>query len=206
MRSIKGRLRKRSSLICMRKVVCSRGNIFADHTGDWVEPVSTKYRGYDVYQMPPNSQGFTGLPALNILENFDLSAIEHGTFEYYHLLIESLKLSFIDRNRHLTDPAFYEAPLQRLLSKSYARELAQSIRMDRSITVPGLEMGSDTAYAAVVDEEGNAVSFIQSLYFEFGSAFTARDTGVLLQNRGCFFSLDPHHINRLEPRKRTFHR
>ncbi len=178
---------------------------FADHTGNWVEPISTDYRGYTVYQMPPNSQGFAALMALNILKNFDLQAAGHGTFAYYHLLIEALKLSFVDRNRHLTDPDFYDVPLSQLLSAAYANKLAQTIRMDRAQDILGTEMGSDTAYAAVVDEEGNAVSFIQSLYFEFGSAWTAGETGVLLQNRGSFFSLDPHHINRLEPRKRTFH-
>src|SRR5690606_22329881 len=129
--------------------------------------------------------------ALNILKNFDLQAAGHGTFAYYHLLIEALKLSFVDRNRHLTDPDFYDVPLSQLLSAAYANKLAQTIRMDRAQDILGTEMGSDTAYAAVVDEEGNAVSFIQSLYFEFGSAWTAGETGVLLQNRGSFFSLDP---------------
>jgi len=178
---------------------------FADHEGDWVDPISTTYRGYDVYQMPPNSQGFAALMALNIAERFDLSAIEHGSPEYYHLLIEAIKLSFRDRNRYLTDPAFAAIPLDRLLDKSYAAELADSIRMDRTVDVDAVPQGNDTAYAAVVDEEGNAVSFIQSLYFEFGSGFIPGDTGILLQNRGSFFSLDPNHVNRLAPHKRTFH-
>ncbi|MFC5648548.1 gamma-glutamyltransferase [Paenibacillus solisilvae] len=178
---------------------------FADHTGNWVTPLSTAYRDYTVYQVPPNSQGFTGLMTLNMLENYQLDQIPHGSFEYYHLLIESLKLSFRDRNQVLTDPDFSNIPIDRLISKSYAAELAQQIDMQHEQGVASGSMGSDTAYAAVVDQEGNAVSFIQSLYFEFGSAVVAGDTGILLQNRGSFFSLDPGHVNYLEPHKRTFH-
>lgn len=178
---------------------------FAAHSGEWVEPIRGSYRGYDLYQAPPNSQGFTGIMALQILEQFDLAAMEHGSYEYYHVLTEALKLSFRDRNRYLTDPAFSAVPLDRLLSKEYAAELAALINRDAAVDINSQPVGSDTAYAAVVDEDGNAVSFIQSLYFEFGSGVVAGDTGVLLQNRGSFFSLDPNHINRLEPRKRTFH-
>lgn len=178
---------------------------FADHHGDWVEPLAIPYRDYTVYQVPPNSQGFVGLMTLNVLENFDFSQIPHGSFEYYHLLVEALKLTFRDRNQVLTDPVFYDIPLDRLLSKKYAAELAKAIRLDRSEPVASSSMGSDTAYAAVVDQEGNAVSFIQSLYFEFGSGVVAGDTGILLQNRGSYFSLDSAHVNCLEPRKRTFH-
>ncbi|WP_309120731.1 gamma-glutamyltransferase [Paenibacillus sp.] len=179
---------------------------FADHRGDWAEPLSGTYRGYDVYQAPPNSQGFTGIMTLNLLERFDLAgAVEEGSFEYYHLLVEALKLSFRDRDAYLTDPAFARIPLDRLLSKTYAAELAAEIRMDLAREANAEPIGNDTAYAAVVDREGNAVSFIQSLYFEFGSAVTAGSTGILLQNRGSYFSLDPNHVNTLEPRKRTFH-
>lgn len=178
---------------------------FADHKGDWVEPISVGYRGYDMYQVPPNSQGFSSLMALNILELYDVSAIEHGSFEYYHIMIEALKLAFQDRNRHLTDPDFHHIPLQLLLSKEYARQLSQNISMGECVSLEPLSMGSDTAYAAVMDDEGNAVSFIQSLYFEFGSSVMMPNTGILLQNRGSFFSLDPRHVNCLEPRKRTFH-
>jgi gamma-glutamyltranspeptidase/glutathione hydrolase len=178
---------------------------FADHRGDWVTPLSCGYRGYEVCQMPPNSQGFVGLMALNVLETFDFGSVEHGSREYYHLLIEALKLSFRDRNEVLTDPDFHDIPLERLLSKSYAAELASAIRPDRTVQLEAEPMGGDTAFAAVVDKEGNAVSFIQSLYFEFGSGVVAGETGVLLQNRGSFFSLDPRHVNCLQPRKRTFH-
>ncbi|CAM3785378.1 gamma-glutamyltransferase [Cohnella lubricantis] len=180
-------------------------NDFADHAGFWAEPIRGSYRGVDLYQVPPNSQGFTGIMALQALERFDLQAAGHGTFDYYHLMIEALKLSFLDRDRYLTDPAFSQVPLERLLSKEYAAELAGAIDPNRALDAGTLPVGSDTAYAAVVDEDGNAVSFIQSLYFEFGSAVTAGETGILLQNRGSFFSLDPKHVNRLEPNKRTFH-
>ena len=178
---------------------------FKEHCGNWTEPLSTTYRGYTVYQVPPNSQGFVGLMALNILENFDLAAIPHGSYEYYHLLTESLKRSFQDRNEFLTDPDFDDIPLEKLLSKSYAKKIARSISLKKALDVQTRPIGSDTAHAAIVDEEGNAVSFIQSLYFEFGSGIVAGDNGIIMQNRGSFFSLDPTNVNRLEPRKRTFH-
>ncbi|WP_141430906.1 gamma-glutamyltransferase [Bacillus sp. 03113] len=178
---------------------------FADHKGNWSEPLSTTYRGYKMYQVPPNSQGFTGLMALNILENFDLASIPHGSYEYYHLLVESLKRSFQDRNQFLTDPDFHTIPIDKLISKSYAVEMAEGISFQAAKDISTQSVGSDTAHAAVVDEEGNAVSFIQSLYFEFGSGIVAGNTGVIMQNRGSFFSLDPTNVNCLEPRKRTFH-
>lgn len=120
------------------------------------------------------------------------------------MLVEALKKSFLDRNAVLTDPVFADIPLERLLNKSYAKQLAEEIGY---IAEPAESrpIGSDTAYAAVMDSDGNAVSFIQSLYFEFGSAVTAGDTGILIQNRGSFFSLDENHVNTLEPRKRSFH-
>lgn len=178
---------------------------FADHHGSWTDPISTTYRDYTVCQVPPNSQGFVGLMALNILENFELTNIPHGSFEYYHLLVEALKRSFRDRNGVLTDPDFFDIPLEKLISKTYGKEMADEINMEKVLPLDTRPVGSDTAHAAVVDEEGNAVSFIQSLYFEFGSGVVAGDTGVIMQNRGSFFSLDPSHVNRLEPRKRTFH-
>lgn len=177
---------------------------FADHHGNWVEPISTTYRDHTIYQVPPNSQGFVGLMALNILEHFPLKNIQHGSAEYYHLLVEALKLSFRDRNAVLTDPEFHDIPLDRLLDKQYAMKLAAEIQTDAN-QVTSSPVGNDTAYAAVVDKEGNAVSFIQSLYFEFGSGVVAGNTGILLQNRGSFFSLDPTQVNTLEPSKRSFH-
>lgn len=178
---------------------------FAEHRGKWEEPLCGSYRGRVIYQSPPNSQGFTGIMILNMLETFDFTEIDHGSFDYYHRLVEAVKLVFRDRDQVLTDPDFAEIPLDRLLSKSYASFLAGSIHPNRASIAHSEPKGSDTAYAAVVDAEGNAVSFIQSLYYEFGSAFIAGDTGILLQNRGSYFSLDPQHVNGLEPCKRTFH-
>jgi len=178
---------------------------FASHHGDWTEPIHTTYRGHTIYQVPPNSQGFVGLMALNILEDFDLGHIEHGSYEYYHVLVEALKLCFRDRNKELTDPSFHSIPLNHLLDKSYAYQLANEIGLNKAVDIETKPVGRDTAHAAVVDKDGNTVSFIQSLYFEFGSAIVAGDTGILMQNRGSFFSLDPSCVNCLEPNKRTFH-
>ena len=178
---------------------------FSEHKGEWSEPLIGSYRGYTMYQVPPNSQGFVGLMILNILENFDLSEIPYGSYEYYHLLVEAIKRSFQDRNEFLTDPKFNDIPLERLLSKSYAKEMASTISFHHTSDLTSRPVGSDTAHAAVVDKDGNAVSFIQSLYFEFGSGIVAGDTGITMQNRGSFFSLDPAHVNTLEPKKRTFH-
>ncbi|MBP2898790.1 gamma-glutamyltransferase [Escherichia coli] len=178
---------------------------FMKHKGEWVTPLKGMYRGYETYQVPPNSQGFVGIMALNILENFDMNNMKEGSFEYYHHLVEALKISFRDRNRYLTDPEFSSIPLERLLSKQYALELTKEMSMSHTVSMDTQPVGHDTAYAAVVDEAGNAVSFIQSLYFEFGSGVVAGNTGILLQNRGSFFSLDPTHVNKLEPNKRTFH-
>ncbi|WP_433869207.1 gamma-glutamyltransferase [Saccharopolyspora sp. CA-218241] len=178
----------------------------AEHRSDWVAPISTTYRGYRCYQNPPNSQGFSHLMTLNIIENTDLTTMGDRDPAYVHLLVEATKLAFADRDRYLTDPDFQEVPLGQLLSKEYAAELSRRLRHE-AVTppVPTARMGGDTTCSVVVDSAGNAVSVIQSLYHEFGSGFIAGDTGVLLQNRGSFFSLDDEHPNRLEPKKRTFH-
>lgn len=172
---------------------------------EWNEPVSTDYRGYKCYQHPPNSQGFAHLMTLNILENFDVAALRTDRAAYIHLLVEATKLAFMDRDRYLTDPRHNDIPLDRLLSKAYAKELAGRIDFDQAMAHEPNPMGQDTTCTVVVDREGNAASIIQSLYHEFGSGFVAGDTGILLQNRGSFFSLDESHINRLEPGKRSFH-
>lgn len=180
---------------------------FADHLGTWVDPVSTDYRGYQVYQMPPNSQGFSMLMMLNMLENIDLSAVARTSPEFYHLMAEVVKKAFRDRDRYLTDPDFRKIPLERLLSKAYGNELWSEIQAAPPGAQPFVSqtMGQDTAYAAVVDGDGHAVSFIQSLYFDFGAAYVPGDTGIIMQNRGSFFSLDPKDANVLEPGKRSFH-
>lgn len=176
-----------------------------DYHGTWTEPISTTYRGYACYQHPPNSQGFAHLMVLNILERFDIAALRTDHSAYIHLLVEATKLAFRDRDRYLTDPAFSDIPLDRLLSKEYAAELAREISFDHVLDHEPEPMGQDTTCTVVVDRHGNAASVIQSLYHEFGSAFVAGKTGILLQNRGSFFSLDDRHVNRLEPGKRCFH-
>ncbi len=178
---------------------------FASHTCTWVEPISTSYRGYRVYEMPPNCQGFTVLQMLNLLEPFDLQQLGHGTADYYHLLVEATKLSFADRDRWLSDPEYVEIPLAELVSKDYGDRRRARINMALAQTYQAGIVGGDTTYSAFVDADGNAVSLIQSLYFDFGSAVVSPKLGFPLQNRGSFFSLEPGHINTLEPGKRTFH-
>lgn len=180
---------------------------FRRHRSEWVEPLSVSYRGYEVCQMPPNSQGFSVLMMLNMLEQTELASIPRSSANFYHLITEVTKKAFFDRDRFLTDPDFSSIPLDHLLSKSYAEQLYQNIveNFSQAQTFQSSASGQDTAYAAVVDEEGNAVSFIQSLYFDFGSAYAAGSTGIVLQNRGSFFSLDSTMPNALQPGKRSFH-
>jgi gamma-glutamyltranspeptidase len=177
------------------------------HRSDWVEPLSTTYRGYQVYEFPPNSQGMTVLQMLNILEGYDLQARGYQTPETLHLLIEAKKLAFADRDRYISDPAFVKVPIERLLSKEYAEQ--QRARIDPTRAASGAEgepeREGDTMYLCVVDREGNAVSLIQSLFYSWGSGIVAGETGVLLHNRGAYFSLNPHHVNSLQPGKRTMH-
>jgi gamma-glutamyltranspeptidase/glutathione hydrolase len=175
------------------------------HHGLWCDPIATSYRGYTCCQHPPNSQGFAHLMMLNILEHFDVAALRADRAAYIHLVVEATKLAFRDRDRHLTDPACHDIPLDHLLSKDYAAQIAGEISFERALDHEPAPKGEDTTCAVVVDGQGNAACVIQSLYHEFGSAFVAGKTGVLLQNRGSFFSLDDNHVNRLEPGKRTFH-
>ena len=181
---------------------------FANHVSDWVEPVRTEYRGYEITELPPNTQGIAALMILNILENFDLAEIGEGTADYYHLMTEAVKLAFYDRDRWVTDPTFVDIPVDRLLSKEYGRQQAGQINMQLTSSEESLEAaqaGGDTVYLCAVDADGQVVSLIQSPYYEFGSAFVVPGTGILMQNRGSFFSLDPQHVNVLAPGKRTFH-
>ena len=175
---------------------------------DWVEPISTNYRGYQVYELPPNGQGITALIALNILEGFDLGAMRSEPAQYYHTLIEATKLAFADRNRYIADPTVVKVPVAELLSKEYAAKRRALIDSHKALDSPPageVNMGSDTTYFTVVDKDGNAVSFINSLFDAFGSGIVAGDTGIVFQNRGSAFSLDPKHPNALAPGKRPFH-
>jgi gamma-glutamyltranspeptidase len=181
---------------------------FSDHKSTWGKPLCTTYRDYTVYETPPNSQGIVALMMLNLLEGFDLSSYGFQSPDHLHLCIEAKKVAFADRNRYISDPEMTAIPVESLLSKEYAEKRRALIRMDQTLEatdVPAGRLGGDTVYLCVVDEAGNIVSLIQSLYYSFGSAVVVGDTGIILQNRGAYFSLDPSHVNCLRPHKRTFH-
>lgn len=182
---------------------------FAEHRSEWVEPVSTTYRGHELWELPPNGQGIAALQMLNLLEHYDLRSLGHNSAEYLHLLIEAKKLAFADRAQFYADPAFGKLPTEELISKPYAERRRALIDRQRAATNvpagdPKLEHG-DTIYLTVVDRDRNCCSFIQSNYYGFGSGLVPSDLGFVLQNRGALFSLDPRHANTLEPRKRPFH-
>lgn len=179
---------------------------FADHKADWVEPIRVNYRGLSACNLPPNTQGMASLEILNILNNFDVKAMGEGSADYYHAVIEATKEAFADRDAYLSDPAFVSIPLDRLLSEDHGKKQAERIDMKKAAGPKApLDPKGDTIWLGVVDKDGNAVSLIQSIYHDFGSGIVAEGTGVLLQNRGSFFSLDPKHVNHLEPGKRTMH-
>jgi gamma-glutamyltranspeptidase len=177
------------------------------HHSEWVEPISTNYRGYTICEFPPNSQGLTALEMLNIIEGYNLKSLGYQTPEYLHVLLEAKKLAFADRDQYISDPDFVDVPVERLISKEYAEQQRARINPQRAApnVVAGLEKDGDTMYLCVTDGEGNVVSLIQSLYFGFGSGVVGGDTGVMLHNRGSYFSLDPRHVNYLQPGKRTMH-
>jgi gamma-glutamyltranspeptidase / glutathione hydrolase len=179
----------------------------ADFDAQWVEPVSTVYHGYDVYELGPQTQGMTALEMLNILEGYDLKSLGHNSAEYLHLMIEAKKLAFADRDAYIADPDKAAVPVSRLISKEYATERRKLIDRNRAMPAarPGLQEHGDTVYLSVVDKDRNAVSFINSLFEGFGSGLVAEDTGIVLQNRGALFRLDPRHPNVIAPRKRPFH-
>jgi gamma-glutamyltranspeptidase len=181
-------------------------NDFKAHEANWVDPISVPYRQYTAYNLPPNTQGMTSLEVLNILNQFNLKDIPEGSADYYHLIVEATKEAFIDRDLYLTDPEFSDIPVEKLLSESHGQKQAKRICMDTSAkNQSALDPHGDTIWLGIVDEDGNSVSLIQSIYHDFGSAIVPEGTGVLLQNRGSFFSLDQAHINCLHPKKRTFH-
>ncbi|TSI05958.1 gamma-glutamyltransferase [Lysinibacillus sp. BW-2-10] len=179
---------------------------FKKHTSDWVKPISVPYRDYVAYNLPPNTQGMASLSILNILNHINMKEIEEGSSTYYHVLVEAIKHAFVDRDRYLTDPNFMDIPISEILSEQHGLELAEKIRdSDRAKELQLLDAKGDTVWLGIVDEYGNAVSFIQSIYHEFGSGFIPEGTGIVLQNRGSYFSLDENHVNALAPRKRSFH-
>jgi gamma-glutamyltranspeptidase / glutathione hydrolase len=180
----------------------------AAHKSEWVDPVSTNYRGYDVWELPPNTQGVAALQMLNILEAYDLKSMGFGSAQYLHLFIEAKKLAFEDRARFYADPQFAKIPLAALLSKEYAAKRRASITNRAALEYPidarALDQ-SDTIYMTVADAAGNMVSLIQSNYRGMGSGMTPTDCGFVLQDRGELFSLEEGHANVYAPAKRPFH-
>ncbi len=193
---------------------------FADHTADWVTPIRATYRGYDVVEMPPSTQGFVALEMLNILEGFDLAAIGHNSADYLHLVAECKRIAFADRAAYLSDRDHMPADvLDMLLSKDYAAQRRQEINMRHAaesyaagalghkqpaVDFAGRDLG-DTIYLTTADGHGNVVSLIQSLFGSFGAGFVAGETGITLQNRGAGFTLEPGHPNQVGPHKRPLH-
>jgi gamma-glutamyltranspeptidase / glutathione hydrolase len=175
----------------------------AAYKPDWVDPIGVNYRGYDVWEIPPNGQGLVTLLALNILEGFEFA--ERDTVETYHKQIEAIKLAFADGKRYIADPRAMTVSVQDLLSKAYAAERRKLITDRAQEPVPGTPPQGGTVYLCTADGEGNMVSFIQSNYMGFGSGLVVPGTGVGLQNRGRDFSLDPASDNRLEPGKKAYH-
>ena len=179
----------------------------ARHNSEWVEPVSTSYRGYDVWELPPNGQGIAALQILNILEGFDLSSMGFGSADYIHLFTEAKKLAFEDRAKYYTDPRFSAVPVNQLISKKYAAERRKLIDPQRAARIydPGKIEAGNTIYLTVADKYGNMVSLIQSNYRGMGSGMCPTGLGFVLQDRGEMFSLDDGHANVYAPGKRPFH-
>ncbi|HSN85760.1 MAG TPA: gamma-glutamyltransferase family protein, partial [Thermoanaerobaculia bacterium] len=182
----------------------------ASHKSEWVDPVSTNYRGYDVWELPPNTQGIAALQILNVLEAYDLKSYGFGSPEHLHLFVEAKKLAFEDRARLYADPEFNKIPVQELISKQYAaerRKLINPKRAGRSYDAglnPALQQG-DTIYLTTADGEGNMVSLIQSNYRGMGSGMTPDGLGFILQDRGEMFDLEEGRFNTYAPGKRPFH-
>jgi gamma-glutamyltranspeptidase/glutathione hydrolase len=177
----------------------------AAHTSTWVDPISTNYRGYDVWEIPPNGQGIAALVALNILEGFDLAGLERTSAESFHLQIEAMKLAYADAHRYVADPEHADVPVEGMLSKGYAAQRRELIGEGALDPEPGLPPTSDTIYLCTADSEGMMVSFIQSGYTNFGSHVVVPGLGFPFQNRGKGFSMDPEHPNALAPGKRPYH-
>ncbi len=180
----------------------------ASYHAEWVDPICLPYNDqFSFYEIPPNGQGLTALIALNMARRFDLHSSGYGTADYWHTLIEVMKLAFADAQTYIADPRFAAVPVEGLLSDAYAAGRAGLIRPDSALTpFPGTpDRSGDTVYLTVADGAGNMVSWIQSLYANFGSGLTAGSSGILLQNRGANFSLIPGHPNEAAPGKRPYH-
>ena len=180
----------------------------ANYKAHWDEPIHVNYRGYEVYEMPPNSSGHILLQELNVVELFDLQALGCNTAESVHLMVEAKKLAFADREKYMADPNWVDVPIEGMLSKSYAAEQAKRIDMEKAaIDVPagGPEAHEDTTCFCTADSTGNLVCVLQSIQSGFGSGLVAGDTGILLNNRMTYWHLEENHPNCLMPGKRVRH-
>jgi gamma-glutamyltranspeptidase/glutathione hydrolase len=178
-----------------------------NHKSEWIEPVSTNYRGYDVWELPPNGQGIAALQILNLLEGYDIKSMGFGSADYIHHFVEAKKIAFADRAKYYADMDFNEIPVDYLISKEYADIRRKEINSDNSAStvLPGDIENGDTIYLTTADSEGNMVSLIQSNYRGMGSGMVPNDLGFMLQDRGELFSLDENHFNVYAPKKRPFH-
>src|SRR6266566_2293608 len=200
MRDILGRLKELGGL--------HEEEDFAAHQSDWVEPIHARYRGYEVYECPPNGQGLTALMILRQLEDFDMGGESFSEADRLHLLAEAAKSAYFVRDDHIADPAQAKVDVAGFLSDDWAEKARRRIRLDRAMPGPDWHGGTehtDTVYLCAVDRDGNAVSFINSLFSSFGTGIMAPESGVLLHNRGTSFRTIPGHPNAIAPRKRPFH-
>jgi gamma-glutamyltranspeptidase/glutathione hydrolase len=203
-RAIVADIKQRNGLLEMRD--------FADHNADWVDPLSINYRGYDVLEMPPSTQGFVALEMLNIMEGFDIRKLGHNTADYLHVVTEAKRIAFADRSAFLADRDHMAKDVMKtLLSKDYAAARRKEIDMTRAAKAygptrdfTGQDRG-DTIYMTAADGQGNVISLIQSLFAGFGAGFVAGETGITLHNRGAGFYLTPGHPNQIGPHKRPLH-
>ena len=180
---------------------------FVKHTCSWIEPISSTYRGYDIWECPPNGQGIAALIALNIIENIDFSDSSIEPSLQLHYKIEAMKIAFKDALWYVADPEKMKIPVEGLLSKSYAKQRFNEIKenqANKEYSKGNFKQSGDTVYVSVIDGNGNACSFINSLYEAFGTGLVVPDTGIVLQNRGALFSTDPEHPNFLEPAKKPY--
>ncbi|MEC9096440.1 MAG: gamma-glutamyltransferase [Planctomycetota bacterium] len=182
---------------------------FLNHQASWVEPVSTNYRGYDVWELPPNGQGIAALQMLNLIEPHDVKTMGPGSPDWLHLFCEAKKLAFEDRAKFYADMDVVDVPVHELISKAYAKQRSEHLNMKKANPDvrhgdPKIQSG-DTVYLTVVDKDRNCCSLIQSIFHGFGSKVTPPEVGFAIQNRGALFSLEENHLNRLEPHKRPFH-
>ena len=178
-----------------------------NHKSEWIEPVSTNYRGFDVWELPPNGQGIAALQILNLLEGYDIRSMGFGSADYIHHFVEAKKIAFADRAKYYADMDFNEIPVKYLISKEYADIRRKDINSENSASTvsPGNIENGDTIYLTTADSEGNMVSLIQSNYRGMGSGMVPKGLGFMLQDRGELFSLDENHFNVYAPKKRPFH-